>query len=861
MKYYRMFSIMNKMFFLFFITFVVFHFFSVSVFAQASQNNEPTKETIQTKNASEKKDNDKATNQAKPKTFKRKRKASKLDSRYLSNNPLYKLNLEKEVLFSSKDLQLLPLSPSVWHALEKLWLPSVLYGAHTGGFNDIDPIIINSHGNSYLWQKYYLGLNDMTSAIAVGQPLVDISYYGLDAFSLNQHNGSYAQREGYRYFLKEAPKEKLGRNSFAHLSVPFSVGGISFVIPHTLDREPATQWRAPKETRWYYPSLFASGGRFFHFKNGRSAVFYVDSQIDYRKFIAINELQPSFRTTAYFSLSLERQQKINILYQGQYQAFEDARWGLSKEQTSKAHKHTFVMQHQQKRLVHDQVFHHHTLASYQVHSTRANASQWSRSIEDQIQYGHANAPADRHGITIDHVSRFENFSFFQKTPQVKMNFLIPANFSFRVENFRIPQNVFTQTYKEVGLTVTKFDNNKPAFSFVLTTRPGFEIEQKGNIFDYSFHAGLAIETSGDQHVFHFLRLEPYAAFRSTLHFKKGGWRLHGSLAHEPVPISLVEVAFLNRRNLSGKTHLWNDANHDGKFQAGEEKNIISNTGGSYHKSKGFLWGPSQQQLNFAVEKPLPQHWFLAVAFIGKIQNNLFTVANAGGFDNGYQLINRADAPGGKVYERNGKYGEEQFFLVNSKKPGYFASAELQVLKQKIHNRLAVQFSVGTYFHLVHTTIGNYPLGNDVGVYGEQSADPNSSIHTLARSAYDRGYIIKFQYLWQISRHVFFSGIIHYRDGISKTGIQVIEGLNQGIAQVMPSTRGGGIIGIGRYAFFMDVDFRLTVKFDTWNLFFDVYNFFHLRLELDEKLVEGRSIYDPLEMIPPRMIRFGATFKI
>lgn len=836
--------------------------------AKGSQAKDSQAQSLQSRNQSPKK-------LAKTKLAKKKTKKKKLDPKFLSSNPLWILNYEKEVLFLSEDLQYLPLSSSVWHSLEKLWLPAVLYGAHTGGFNDTDPVIINSHGSSYVWQKYYLGLNDITSANSPGQPLIDISYYGLDAFGVNAHNGSYAQREGYRYVLKEpfSGSQKNGKDnnaddnntntktetkhSFVHLSLPTSVGGASFVVPHTLDREPATDWRAPQQTRFYYPSVFVAGGREYRLKNNRKGMLYVDARVDNRKFIKVDKLDSSFRASMYYSLYLKPQQKINVMYQGQYQPFSDARWGLAKAQTMATHNHVFLVQHslKQANARHDSMF------SYQVSSARINAEQWSRSLADEIQYGKADAPVDKHGFVLDHVSRFENFYFFKKTPQVKMNFVVPVNFSFRVDDYHIPNSVFTQSYSGSGLTVTLFDKNKPAFSFLLVTRPGFEISHKGNIFDYQFNGGLTVETSGDQNSMHFVRIEPYASFRSTLHFKKGRWRLHGSLSHEPIPFTLRESAFLNDRTLSGKTHLWDDQNHDGIYQAGEEENVITNTGGAYHKSKGFLLGPSVQQLNLSVEKPLPKNWALAFAAMGKIENNLLTVVNAGGFDSGYQLIDHGGSPTGQVYERNGLYGQESFVLTNSEKPSYFASIEIQVLKQKISNRLALQFSVGTYLHLVRTTLGNYPLGNDVGVYSEISANPNSSFNTLARSAYDRGYIIKFQYLWQISKHLFFSGIIHYRDGIPLTTIKVVQGLNQGVAQVMKSERGGGLEGVGRYSFFMDVDFRLMVKFTNWNFFFDIYNFFHLRLELDEQLLHNQSFRDPLEMIPPRMFRFGANFKL
>lgn len=808
--------------------------------------------------------NNRKTNKQRNKQIKKAKK--KLDAKYLSNNPFWVLNYEKEILLKRSDLQYLPLSSSVWHSLEKLYLPAVLLGAHSGGFNDIDSVFINSHGNSYRWQKYYLEGNDISSPLFAGQPLIDLSYYALDGIGIEQHNMSYAQRKGYRYLLRgqndnskaqEKDNVTADKNAFLHVSLPSSVGGVSFVIPHTMDREPAFDWGAPKKTRFYYPSFFAASGGNYLLKNKQQGTFYIDARVDNRKFIAIDKIETSFRLTGYYTLQLNSEQTVRVLYQGGYQPFLNAVWGLAKEQTMCAHQHAFAIQH----TLNDEDFSHHSLFAYQLRSTRVNASQWQRSLENQIQYGKAQPPSDSHGFIFDHISSFKNFHFFSKTPRVKTDFFLPLNFSFRVDTFTIDNQVFAQTYKGIGYQVTLFSAQKPAFSLLLLTRPGFRFSRQGDIFDYEFNGGLAIEMSADQNSFHFVRIEPYASFSSTLHFKKGKWRLHASLAYEPIPFTSQDSLFLNDRSPSGQVRFWDDANHDGIYQKGEEKSVISNTGGAYHKSKAFLLGPSVQQLNFAVEKPLPAHWWLAFTAVGKIENNLLRVSYADDLENSFQLITHTQAPGKKVYERKNSFGQETFILSNQKQPGYFASLEIQVLKQKVDNRLALQFSVGTYFHLARTSFGNYPLGNDIGLYDEQDADPNSSLNNLGRTTYDRGYIIKFQYLWQISKHVFFSGIFHYRDGVPLAPVRVVEGLNQGNALLYNSQRGGGTVGVGRFSFFMDMDFRFLLQWPTWSLSFDVYNFFHLQLELYEKLVAGHHTRDPMEMIPPRMIRISANFQL
>ncbi|MBN2400357.1 MAG: hypothetical protein JXI33_08485 [Candidatus Aminicenantes bacterium] len=318
--------------------------------------------------------------------------------------------------------------------------------------------------------------------------------------------------------------------------------------------------------------------------------------------------------------------------------------------------------------------------------------------------------------------------------------------------------------------------------------------------------------------------------------------------------------FLEDQRPGATVYYWQDTNGDGFYQEKEKGPVYGEIGGASHSLSPALRPPQRERILLQFSTPLSANFKLHVkGLYKKIHRPLWTffADTYGHFEEisgqDYYFIDRAF---------NGfELGNAAF-----NKDPFYAQLLLRVAGQK-PGRWFFSFSFLAHLGMGYTAFGNGPTANDIGIISESQAFPNSWINGYGRVDGDRAFVGKLFFGYYLSRRLFFSASIKYRDGNPFAFFNAFKKNDQWIItyQTIQAEDEHGVKGGPREDCIWDFNFKLSYEFILFNkkgrLELSLFNLLDFGLELSENVFsdESRRLANELQL--PRSLRLGVEFEI
>ena len=317
--------------------------------------------------------------------------------------------------------------------------------------------------------------------------------------------------------------------------------------------------------------------------------------------------------------------------------------------------------------------------------------------------------------------------------------------------------------------------------------------------------------------------------------------------------------FLEARRPGASVYYWNDNNRDGLFQEGEAGAAFGQSGGASHAAARGLKPSLRERLELLLTTRLSANFHLDIKGLYKrIRRPLW--------------VRFADEYG--HYEEIG--GQAYYFLdrpVAAYELGHAAFAKdpfyaqfLIRLQGEKARRWYFSFSFLAHMGMGTTAFGNGPEANDIGVVSESQAFPNSWINGFGRVDGDRAFVGKVFFGYHLSRRLFVSGSVKYRDGDPFAFINAFRHDGQWILtyQTIKAEDERGKKGGPREDCIWDFNFKLGHEISLFGkegrLELSLFNLLDFGGELSENAFSGgERLANELQL--PRSLRLGLVLEL
>jgi len=757
--------------------------------------------------------------------------------------------------YTRTDLRYLPNGADLYYPLES-WFPGIiLSNPSTGGFAALEPVTISSRGESILWQRTFVGNNDITAPFSPGRPVITIPLHLIQSLTSNSASSSYMRNEGFEISLRElsATDKTTGEANFAIVS---AAGGPTWIPSGLLDRNPSDLWGAATKRRGFKPSLEVSWFNAIPVENRKPVQFFYEGVAHTRDYLRLETPETGYRHTLYLDPSFSFLPGLRFFYQTLYRSRYGIESGHAPQNTMTQNYHSAVALYEKEGGEQSGGLLSSSLgfSSERLRPEGGRPQVWD--LQEEALYRKITEPADTAawfaGATF-------LFPVFEAPSLFKSSLRTPFRYEGGVKRSTRSGGISARTWHNTPLDIAVYETGNPLPSQLVRLTPAAEFELSLGKFILEGFAGFQFE-GGFSNRWLISRFEPTGALE--LHTRKGTrFEFRTSIQHDAIPLSVSEVAFLDPSHEKGRIYFWNDLNGDLVPDMGEQGAVIRNTGSYYHQVGTGLKHPVRDQFYAATRYHFSERWSSSFAIHGKRYTRLYIVGLSD--SNGYTALNRSDVTGSTLYNREiAAMGTETYLLNNNGEPGYFASAEIDILKKSSgpDDPFFIRFNVGAYYAQGVTVSGNGPDYNDLGVYSEKSADPNYRINTLARIDFDRAYTVHLIFGTTFFKNLVWSNIFRYRDGEPFGQATIADGLTQGPVIVQNQTRSEPPEGMPRFTFGMTWDTRIAWlgggSGDRFSIVLDIYNLFDFRSELYENTLAGPAYRDSMEMESGRTFRLN-----
>jgi hypothetical protein len=336
-------------------------------------------------------------------------------------------------------------------------------------------------------------------------------------------------------------------------------------------------------------------------------------------------------------------------------------------------------------------------------------------------------------------------------------------------------------------------------------------------------------------------------------------RISLSYGNLPYEIRAGAADFLEDRRPGADIYLWNDGNHDGRFQDDERGALLGRSGGAGHLASPGLKPSRRETLELLLTRPLSTYFNLTVKGLYKrIRRPLW--------------VNFADEYG--HYEDLG--GQEFYFL--DRPVDAFALGNAAFAKEPFYAQLLVQvqgekarrwyfsFSFTAHIGMGTTAFGNGPEANDIGVVSESQAFPNAWINGFGRVDGDRAFLGKVFFGYYLSPRLFLGGSVKYRDGEPFAFIDAFQRDGRWVLsyQTIKGEDEHGKKGGPREDCIWDFSFKLGYDISLFGrkgrLECSVFNLLDFGGELSENVFSGGArLANELQL--PRSLRLGIVLEL
>lgn len=747
---------------------------------------------------------------------------------------------------SREELQALPNGNQVASILEFFYQPAILANPDTAGFSRAENVQISMLGESYKWQRWYLGGANISHPSRAGEPLIYMPLSMLSEISAQKYAAGNVAKNGVHMSVLSPAESK----NTIQLGMPFEIGGPAFIPSKVADREPASDWGAPVSARGFAAGS-AEGSGAYVFRSGDKAVATLMADAYYARrnfnnlakaesageFTLLGALKPQWLSNDQLNLTLQGRSRARL---GSEYYFAETQT-LASDQLSALAQYNFANDNAEGALA----------LGYSYRNLRLTGDKLSRSAVDQLIQAPAIIPEGTHSLFIDG-SGFKKL----KAEWADVQYGVNSRFELERRSQSLPGNTLTETLYSAPLAATVYDGAATEFNSLIRWQPFIRALRKTARSEISAsvsgHADWGFTDAGSKLGF----IHPAGNLRAQSYLGSSAFYVGGGLLHDTMGFSLQEVSYLNKNSLSGTRYNWNDTNGNGVAEA-NELSAGARTGGKYHSAAAGLQAPQKEELNLSLGYEGFRHWRLELNFNGRIYRKLFEVRYADGTSPAFATSSAGANV--TVYDKTGS-GSEIYELRNAEKDAYYAHAEITLARSRQDSDWIFRASIGGYYGAGYSPQGLGAFYNDAGAYNESTADPNFRENRFGRLDNDRGYIGKIFFGRRFAKVLTLTNVLRYRDGEATAGYKVVTGLSQGPIVVPFEERGGGLTGIGRYTYSFAWDLRL--RFDTivsgyaaW-AFVDIFNLINSRTELFEYPLAGTGYRDPVEQGTARTLRLG-----
>ncbi|MDH5717234.1 MAG: hypothetical protein OEZ22_06315 [Spirochaetia bacterium] len=759
-------------------------------------------------------------------------------------------------IFSPETFEMLPNTSHFGSFLEYVYPGAILSNPDTAGFSLLEPVTINTHGESVKWQKYYINSMNISNPGMPGKPLIYMPEHLFNSFQVNSQLRSYRKDHGYNWQVNTA-QEKSGK---LYLSNPGHIGGPTW-MPSEFDREPAQEWGAAEKTRRFGPSLETAFDYSFEGINEKKARIFYESIYHNRTFLNLDDYENGYRNTLYFSHQLSENKDMALYYQNIQRDHYGIETGHNDENSLKENSNALLIQFYKPKDSNQNNYYLFSAGFIQNDLTQNSKDSMVIDLFEKALFYKNLTPETKN-------SWFSEFHYNLLDFNKLLSFALSSENSLRIEGSHVKQtfnnNILARTYYGQPLDITIFETNNPYHQEIIKLYSSIILEQKFKKADIQLTAGLQSETAFSNFNFSIFRIEPNASL-SLNYFLTKNLHLFSGLQHDAIPLTLEEVSFLNKKSLSGARYNWNDNGNDVP-EKNEAGNVLSKTGGLYHVKNNNLSYPSREEIYTGISYDFLKYWRYFFSVHAKRFTGLYFVDYDSSVNSGYSKITRSDSEIGYLYNRDiNSFGNEIFQLTNSSENGYYAAAETQILKKYDSNSpWFIQISIGGYYAQAKTIMGNGYDYNDMGQFDESSANKNKQLNTLARVDFDRGYTGHLLFGAKFFKQFLWSNILRYRDGQPFGELLIVEGLTEGPVLIQNKNRSNPPVGMPRFTYALSWDVRLAYdhvfKDKEFTVSLDIYNLLDSRAELYEYTLSSEKYRDALETGGRRSYRLNMSYK-
>lgn len=742
----------------------------------------------------------------------------------------------------ANELKELPHGNHVSSILEFMYLPAILANPDTGGFSRIENTQISMLGESYKWQRWYFNGANISHPGKAGEPFIYLPIGILSEILLEKYAVGNTAKNGIHM---NAPKRGTAL-PMAQLSMPFGLGGPSFIPRAAADREPASDWGAPVTSRGFLGGS-TEGHGLYAFERG---YVFADAYLARRNFLNLSAPENAGEGTlmAAFHPGWQQGDALHFTVQARSRANLGAEYFFRESQTLKAGQYSALANY---NFAHGNA--EGALAfGYAYRQTSLNSSDLTRSLTESLIQAPVMIPEKAHTMFLD-ASGFKKLAMDIAEIQYGIN----SRAEFERRSQAPPTNRLTETLYTSSLAATLYDGASAETNYLLRWQPFVRAIRKKSRSEISAGANAHVDWGFTDAGTKLGFVHPAGHLKAQTYLGGTGFFLGGGVLHDTLGFTLQEVSYLNPDSLSGMRYNWADGNANGIPDSSELSQGMR-TGGKYHSKQSNLQAPQKEELNLNFGYSGWKNWLLQFNLNGRIYRKLFEVRYADGTS---PVFTPSTASGTNiaVYDRTGG-GGEVLELRNAEKDAYYAHFEITLAKAPSTGDWIFKGSIGAYYGAGYSPQGLGMFYNDAGAYNESTADPNFRETRFGRLDNDRGYLGKIIFGRRFGKVFTVTNVLRYRDGEAMAGYQVVTGLAQGPIAVPTEERGGGLTGIGRHTYAFAWDLRLrydAILFGNaaW-AFMDIYNLLNSRTELAEYPVVGTAYRDPVEQGTQRTMRLG-----
>lgn len=332
--------------------------------------------------------------------------------------------------------------------------------------------------------------------------------------------------------------------------------------------------------------------------------------------------------------------------------------------------------------------------------------------------------------------------------------------------------------------------------------------------------------------------------------------------------SLLDAVGASPGGLSVTVVTWNDLNHDGQFQSGEQGDVLSRGGGAVTQLDPDIHSPRTRELTLGIDHQIGRNWSLGATLVHRRENELWDDVEVGlDFERDFEpvaitdpgpdnVLGTSDDSQLTVFNQVSGFGDNR--VVYGNVPGRdtrYTGLELTA-RRRFAGRWQLAASLSLSGDSALLPAGKF-RGSDVdtGAPTALGDSPNGLINAEGTTFWNRPFVFKAHGSWLLPHGFLVGAVLRSQSGTPVPRILQAP-LNQGVVDIFAEPRGDH-----RTDTVTTLDLRvakdLSVGF-RWQLglYVDLFNVLNAN-PVTEMSFASPTFGAPINALGPRLARFGA----